>query len=134
MTTFCAQFQPLFNDLGVTAVQGGAGSSLNSSKPAADWKTALQPGQSVAGVLVSGDMSVTGLGTVTYNDGKNILAFGHPFFNIGPVDMPMSKGNVLMVLVPLTSRIRSPMRPRSSARCIRTGTAASWACWGMKRL
>ena len=92
------QFQPLFDDLGVTAVQGGAGSSLNSSKPAADWKTALQPGQSIAGVLVSGDMSVTGLGTVTYNDGKNILAFGHPFFNIGPVDMPMSKGNVLMVL------------------------------------
>jgi hypothetical protein len=92
------QFQPLFDDLGVTAVQGGAGSSLNSSKPAADWKTALQPGQSIAGVLVSGDMSVTGLGTVTYNDGKNVLAFGHPFFNIGPVDMPMSKGNVLMVL------------------------------------
>jgi hypothetical protein len=92
------QFQPLFDDLGVTAVQGGAGSALNSGKPAADWKTALQPGQSVAGVLVSGDMSVTGLGTVTYNDGKNILAFGHPFFNIGPVDMPMSKGEVLMVL------------------------------------
>jgi hypothetical protein len=92
------QFQPLFEDLGVTAVQGGAGASLNSAKPAADWKTSLQPGQSVAGVLVSGDMSITGLGTVTYNDGKNILAFGHPFFNIGPVDMPMSKGDVLMVL------------------------------------
>lgn len=92
------QFQPMFDDMGVTAVQGGAGSALNSSKPAADWKTALQPGQSIAGVLVSGDMAVTGLGTVTYNDGKNILAFGHPFFNIGPVDMPMSKGNVLMVL------------------------------------
>jgi hypothetical protein len=43
-------------------------------------------------------MSITGLGTVTYNDGKRILAFGHPFFNLGPVDMPMSKGEVLMVL------------------------------------
>ncbi|MBI3470299.1 MAG: hypothetical protein HY013_02970, partial [Candidatus Solibacter usitatus] len=46
----------------------------------------------------SGDMSVTGLGTATYNDGKRVLGFGHPFFNLGPVDMPMSKGEVLMVL------------------------------------
>jgi hypothetical protein len=67
-------------------------------KPSADWKTSLQPGESVAGVLVSGDMAVTGLGTVTYNDGKRVLAFGHPFFNLGPVEMPMSKGEVLMVL------------------------------------
>ncbi len=91
-------FQPTLNEFGVTAVQGGAGSSLRSGKPAADWKNALQPGQTVAGVLVAGDMSVTGIGTVTYNDGKRILAFGHPFFNIGPVDMPMSRGQVLMVL------------------------------------
>ena len=67
-------------------------------KPAAGWQKSLQPGEAVAGVLVSGDMSVTGLGTVTYNDGKRMLAFGHPFFNLGPVDMPMSKGEVLMVL------------------------------------
>ena len=43
-------------------------------------------------------MSITGLGTVTYNDGQRVLAFGHPFFNLGPVDMPMSKGEVLMTL------------------------------------
>ena len=49
-------------------------------------------------MLVSGDMSMTGLGTVTYNDGKRVLAFGHPFFNLGPVNMPMSKGEVLMTL------------------------------------
>ena len=91
-------FAPLFNQLGVQAAQGGAAGTVQSTKPARDWQNALQPGQSVAGVLVSGDMGVTGLGTVTYNDGKRILAFGHPFFNIGPVDMPMSKGEVLMVL------------------------------------
>ena len=43
-------------------------------------------------------MSVTGIGTVTYNDGKRVLAFGHPFFNLGPVDMPMSKSEVVMTL------------------------------------
>jgi hypothetical protein len=62
------------------------------------WQNALQPGEAVAGVLVSGDMSMTGLGTVTYNDGKRVLAFGHPFFNLGPVSMPMSKGEVILTL------------------------------------
>ena len=92
------EFGPLFNRLGIHAVQGGAASPVYTAKPAADWKGSLKPGEAVAGVLVSGDMSVTGLGTVTYNDGKHVLAFGHPFFNLGPVDMPMSKGEVLMVL------------------------------------
>ena len=92
-------FGPVFQQMGVTAVQGGgAGSAIYATKPAHDWKDSLQPGGVVAGVLVSGDMGVTGLGTVTYNDGKRVLAFGHPFFNLGPVNMPMSKGEVLMVL------------------------------------
>ena len=92
------EFAPIFQQLGMSAVQGGASGSLRSPKPVAGWQNALQPGDSVAGVLVSGDMSVTGLGTVTYNDGKRVLAFGHPFFNLGPVSMPMSKGEILMVL------------------------------------
>jgi hypothetical protein len=91
-------FSPIFSQLGITPVQGGAGSTLNSPKPVAGWEQSLNPGEAVAGVLVSGDMSITGLGTVTYNDGKRILAFGHSFFNLGPVDMPMSKGEVLMTL------------------------------------
>ncbi len=92
------EFSPLIQQLGLTAVQGGAGSSLSDPTPAAGWEKSLQPGEAIAGVLVSGDMSVTGLGTVTYNDGKRVLAFGHPFFNLGPVDMPMSRGEVLMTL------------------------------------
>jgi hypothetical protein len=92
------EFSPLFQQLGVTAVQGGGGSAIYTNKPAAGWQNSLKPGDVVSGVLVNGDMSVTGIGTVTYNDGKRVLAFGHPFFNLGPVDMPMSKGEVLMVL------------------------------------
>jgi len=92
-------FGPLFQQLGITAVQGGgAASATYTAKPAAGWRNSLYPGDPVAGVLVSGDMSITGLGTVTYNDGQRVLAFGHPFFNLGPVDMPMSKGEVLMTL------------------------------------
>lgn len=92
------EFGPLLRQQGINPVLGGAGSASYNTKPIPGYAQALQPGQSVAGVLVNGDMSVTGLGTVTYNDGRRILAFGHPFFNMGPVDMPMSQGEILMVL------------------------------------
>jgi hypothetical protein len=94
------EFGPFFQQMGIPVVQGGAATSseLETSKPVAGWEHSLNPGESVAGVLVSGDFSITGLGTVTYNDGKRVLAFGHPFFNLGPVDMPMTKGEVLMTL------------------------------------
>ena len=92
------QFGPMFQQLGIHAVQGGAAAGALASKPVAGWEHSLNPGDTVAGVLVDGDMSVSGLGTVTYNDGKHVLAFGHPFFNLGPVDMPMTKGEVLMTL------------------------------------
>ncbi len=92
------EFGGMFQQMGVRPVQGGATGTLMSPKPVAGWQTSLKPGESVAGILVSGDMSMTGLGTVSYNDGKRVLAFGHPFFNLGPIDMPMSKGEILMVL------------------------------------
>ncbi|MEJ5368969.1 MAG: hypothetical protein WHT08_11655 [Bryobacteraceae bacterium] len=91
-------FQPFFEQMGIAAVHGGAAGAVYDTRPAPGWQNALQPGEAVAGVLVSGDMTVTGLGTVTYNDGKRVLGFGHSFFNLGPVDMPMAKGEVLMVL------------------------------------
>jgi hypothetical protein len=91
-------FDPLFSQMGIAPVQGGASATNLTAKPAAGWERSLNPGEAVSGVLVSGDMSVTGMGTVTYNDGKRILAFGHPFFNLGPVDMPMAKSEILMVL------------------------------------
>jgi|DewCreStandDraft_4_1066084.scaffolds.fasta_scaffold11105_5 hypothetical protein len=91
-------FRPFFEQMGVTAVHGGAAGAVYDTRPAPGWQNALQPGEAIAGVLVSGDMTVTGLGTVTYNDGRRVLGFGHSFFNLGPVDMPMAKGEVLMVL------------------------------------
>ena len=92
------EFAGVFRQLGLVPVQGGASGALKGSKPEPGWERALQPGEAVAAVLVSGDMTVSSTGTVTYNDGKRILAFGHPFFNLGPVEMPMSRSEVLMVL------------------------------------
>jgi hypothetical protein len=88
----------VFQQMGVTVGAGGVASTSLSAKPAPGWQNSLQPGDAVSGVLVTGDMSVSGMCTVTYNDGKHILACGHSFFNLGPVDMPMAKADVLMTL------------------------------------
>ena len=58
----------------------------------------LEPGSAVAAVLLSGDMVLSATGTVTWVDGNSILAFGHPFLSMGPVDMPMARAEVLTVL------------------------------------
>ncbi|MBZ5611611.1 MAG: hypothetical protein LAP38_25400 [Acidobacteriia bacterium] len=92
------EFSPLFQQMGMTVAAGGASSTTLSAKPAPGWQRSLQPGDAVTGVLVTGDMSVSGMCTVTYNDGKHVLACGHSFFNLGPVDMPMAKADVLMTL------------------------------------
>jgi hypothetical protein len=92
------EFMPFFQQMGMTVAAGGASSTLTDSRPAPGWQHSLQPGDAVSAVLVTGDMSVSGMCTVTYNDGKHMLACGHPIFNLGPVDMPMAKSEVLMTL------------------------------------
>ncbi len=92
------EFSPIFTQLGLTVSQGGSGGALDSAKPGKDWANSLQPGESIAAVLVSGDMTMTGGGTVTYNDGRHVLAFGHPMFNLGPVDMPIAKDEIVTTL------------------------------------
>jgi hypothetical protein len=55
-------------------------------------------------VLVRGDLSMAGTCTVTYVDPKRLLACGHPITQYGPVDMPMTKAEVLASLAsPLNS-------------------------------
>jgi len=92
------EFAPFLQQMGVTVAAGGSSSTISSAKPSAGWQNSLQPGDAISGVMVSGDMSVSGMCTVTYNDGKNVLACGHAFFNLGPVDMPMAKAEVITTL------------------------------------
>jgi hypothetical protein len=91
-------FGATFRDLGVRPVQGSGGVLSRGAKPVPGWESALNPGDSVATVLMDGDIGVSAFGTVTYNDGKRVLAFGHPLFNLGPVDMPLAKSEVVLTL------------------------------------
>ena len=57
-----------------------------------------KPGQPLAGVLMSGDFHFAGTGTVTWRHGNRILAFGHPFLQSGPAEMPMASAEILTVV------------------------------------
>jgi hypothetical protein len=92
------EFTPEFQQMGMTVAGGGSASTVTSSKPVAGWQQSLQPGDAVSGILVTGDMSISAMCTVTYNDGKHVLFCGHSFFNLGPVDMPMAKADVITTL------------------------------------
>src|SRR5580704_5705750 len=89
------EFAHEFQQMGMTVAGGGAASTMISPKPVKGWEQSLQPGDAVSGILVTGDMSISAMCTVTYNDGKHVLFCGHSFFNLGPVDMPMAKADVI---------------------------------------
>jgi len=75
-----------------------AATAAGTAPPARDDVPPLQPGSSVATILISGDMTMAATGTVTWVDGGNVLAFGHPFLSMGPVEMPMADSEVIGVL------------------------------------
>lgn len=68
-------------------------SATLSPSPGAE-PSPLEPGGMVAIALMTGDMDMTASGTITYVSGKKIMLFGHPMFNLGPVDLPMWSATV----------------------------------------
>ncbi|MFH1688866.1 MAG: SpoIVB peptidase S55 domain-containing protein [Candidatus Eisenbacteria bacterium] len=62
----------------------------------------LEPGSAVGVQFVRGDVNWTAIGTVTHRDGDRLVAFGHPLFNAGSIDMPMVSAYVHAVM-PLQS-------------------------------
>jgi hypothetical protein len=82
----------------------------NKNKPGG---VAIQPGSAVAVQMVSGDYQVSAIGTVTFVDDKNFLAFGHPFTNKGSVNYPAFQAYILhTVKSPVLSfKIGVPLTP-----------------------
>lgn len=88
-------FQPVRTG---TAGQSGSGQALSGLR--------LQPGEAVGVQLMGGDLDMTAVGTVTDVDGDRVLAFGHPFYNLGAVDFPMTRVDVLTVVPSLESSFK----------------------------
>ncbi|MFA5423488.1 MAG: SpoIVB peptidase S55 domain-containing protein [Phycisphaerae bacterium] len=61
----------------------------------------LSPGGVLTVPLITGDIDISVLGTVTEVDGENVYAFGHSFLGYGPVELPMATGQVHTIVANL---------------------------------
>ena len=59
------------------------------------YNATLEPGAAVGVAVTYGDFAVGATGTVTAVDGKNILAFGHPFLHRGNVNYFMTDATIV---------------------------------------
>ena len=85
------QFAGQLQGYGLVAAQGGTA----ESKPE---DVHLVPGDMAGMVLVSGDASINAACTVTAVQGDRVFLCGHPFLNLGDVQMPMARSRVVTTL------------------------------------
>jgi hypothetical protein len=84
----------LLTPLGLEPLQTGGGGGT----PEADAPKQYEDGGAIGVELIRGDMSATGLGTVTRVEGDRLVAFGHPMMEAGNTALPTAVGKVLWVL------------------------------------
>jgi len=81
-------------------VQGGAmGETPGGGTP-------LMAGSAVGVELVRGDAQLAAIGTVTWTDGRRVLAFGHPMLGRGASSYPMTEARIVTVLPRLSSSFK----------------------------
>ncbi len=96
-------FSSALADQGFVPTGGSAGGFPSGEKP---FDGPLKPGDAVGVMLVSGDLQFGGTGTVTHIDGDRVYAFGHPMYNLGPTEFPMTRAYVYTVLPSLFSSMK----------------------------
>ncbi|MGE5245751.1 MAG: SpoIVB peptidase S55 domain-containing protein [Betaproteobacteria bacterium] len=92
-----------FREHGFVPMAGGVGGHQPGEMP---YEGPLKPGDAVGVLLVSGDLQLGGTGTITYVDGEHVWAFGHPLYNLGPTEFPMTRAYVYTVLPSLFSSMK----------------------------
>jgi len=85
----------VFEPLGMTLQEGSASGGAPS---ASGDPTRFVDGGVVTVQMLRGDVSASGLGTVTYVEGDNLVAFGHPMMMSGLSELPTALGYVHWVL------------------------------------
>jgi SpoIVB peptidase S55 len=89
--TTLQQFAPQIQGYGFVAAQGG------TAAPRAE-DAHLAAGDMAGMVLVSGDASINSACTVTAVHADRVFLCGHPFLNLGDVQLPMARSRVVTTL------------------------------------
>jgi hypothetical protein len=94
-----AQLSRLFGDSNLTPMRaGGSGVAGGTSAAKEAGPSKFEMGGSISVQLIRGDMSAAATGTVSWIDGNNVLAFGHPMFQTGETYAPVATAFVHTVV------------------------------------
>jgi hypothetical protein len=85
--------------------RGFAGSAIlpvtagaSNATPSTEGLPAIVPGGVLGIAFLTGDVSMSGVGTITDVVGDRLIGFGHPMMQVGATDIPMLASNVVTVL------------------------------------
>jgi hypothetical protein len=92
-----------FSSAGFTPIVSGA---LDGQVPPGTVTGPLREGDAIGVSLISGDLEMGATGTITHIDGDQVYAFGHPFYNLGPAEFPMTRAYVYTVLPSLMTSFK----------------------------
>ena len=94
--------------MGIEPMQGGGGGRVEPDAP-----QRFVDGGAIGVQLIRGDISASGIGTVTRVSGNRLLAFGHPMMNAGVSRLPTAIAKVQWILASKmrSFKIGTPVRP-----------------------
>ena len=92
-----------FRDQGFIPTGGSAKGTGAGEMP---FEGPLKPGDAIGVNFLSGDLALGATGTVTHIDNNRVYAFGHPMYNLGPTEFPMTRAYVYTVLPSLFSSLK----------------------------
>lgn len=91
-----------FRDAGFTPVVTGTASNLEREAATGP----LREGDAVGVKLITGDIEMGATGTITHIDGDRVYAFGHPLYNLGPAEFPMTRAYVYTMMPSLMTSFK----------------------------
>ena len=91
-----------FRDAGFAPVMTGTASREVREAPTGP----LREGDAIGVTLITGDIEMGATGTVTHIDGDRVYAFGHPLYNLGPAEFPMTRAYVYTMMPSLMTSFK----------------------------
>lgn len=91
-------------DLGFDHISLATGGAAKSGPRKAS--PPFEPGSAISLSLARGDMSISGIGTITWVRGDKFIAFGHPFKGLGQVHLPVGNADIQWILASVSSSFK----------------------------
>lgn len=93
---------------GLDPMQGGGGGNTSSQEAPSHFVD----GGAIGVQMIQGDLSATGIGTVTTTYNGQVLAFGHPMFDMGESYLPVATAKIHTVIASLarSNKLGTPLK------------------------